>query len=79
MRRTFTASRSPELGGRYHTDTPRMQRGHNETTMKRVQQIAWIHLFFLPLRPGIFITGCLREACTGYLPTLGTSVSLDAP
>lgn len=36
MRRTFTASRSPELGGKCHTDTPRMQRGHNETIMNRV-------------------------------------------
>lgn len=82
MRRTFTASRSPELGGRYHTDTPRMHRGHNETTMKRVQQIAWIHFFFFASASGDIHKRVLEGnvhgvfAYTRDLRVLGCSVTV---
>ena len=48
MQWAFTASRSPEVGGRCHTEPPECSAGHNESTMKRVQspqpsgrQILW--------------------------------------
>lgn len=82
MRRTFTASRSPEPGGKCHTDTPRMQRGHKETTMKgatiRTTARATESVdkpFCLRFREVKAIKGCLRETCTG---TPGTATSLAA-
>lgn len=78
MRRAFTASRLPELGGRCPTEPRISVRGqwdHYErvqSTQPSVRQTLWTNFFALYAGGKQGGTkGCLRETCTSYWPTTG--------